>query len=129
MNCFFFVKDPLTLCGHSTLLVRVPGGLSEKSDLLQWFASNLQFPDYYGENWDALVDCLRDLSWIHHHRVVLFHDCLPLAGHNEWLSIYLDILGIAAESWKNDSTHELVIAFDPSCRSAVEAASSNVDNF
>jgi RNAse (barnase) inhibitor barstar len=24
----------------------------------------LQFPDYFGQNWDALADCIEDMSWL-----------------------------------------------------------------
>ena len=32
----------------------------------------LQFPYYFGENWDAFNDCLTDLSWLRADAVVLF---------------------------------------------------------
>lgn len=32
----------------------------------------LQFPYYFGENWDAFYDCLSDLSWLRAEAVVLF---------------------------------------------------------
>ena len=35
-----------------------------KSGLLEHFAKVLRFPDYFGNNWDALNDCLTDLSWL-----------------------------------------------------------------
>ena len=35
----------------------------DKDDLLEALGEALSFPDYYGINWDALEECLFDLSW------------------------------------------------------------------
>jgi RNAse (barnase) inhibitor barstar len=32
-----------------------------RDDLLRGIADAMQFPDYFGMNWDAVIDCLRDL--------------------------------------------------------------------
>jgi hypothetical protein len=37
--------------------------LTSKSELLNAIATTLEFP-YFGHNWDALLDCLRDLEWV-----------------------------------------------------------------
>ena len=40
-------------------------GLSTKEQFLGALAERLNFPAYFGHNWDALVDCLRDLDeWL-----------------------------------------------------------------
>ena len=36
----------------------------EKHELLRRLALALQIPEPFGENWDALADSLRDLSWL-----------------------------------------------------------------
>lgn len=38
-------------------------GCSDKQAALARIARALEFPDWFGGNWDALTDCLRDLSW------------------------------------------------------------------
>lgn len=37
--------------------------LGDKANLLAALGQVLHFPDYYGGNWDALEECLVDLSW------------------------------------------------------------------
>lgn len=38
-------------------------GCTEKSELLARIAKGLEFPAWFGSNWDALADCLTDLGW------------------------------------------------------------------
>jgi RNAse (barnase) inhibitor barstar len=35
-----------------------------RTDMFEQFATAHKFPDWFGGNWDAFVDCLRDLSWL-----------------------------------------------------------------
>jgi hypothetical protein len=48
-----------------------------KQGLLDRFAQDLSFPDYFGRNWDALIDCLSDLSWVQAPEVVIDHAAVP----------------------------------------------------
>lgn len=38
--------------------------VDSKADLLDAFATSLSFPEYFGRNWDALDECLTDMSWL-----------------------------------------------------------------
>ena len=38
-------------------------GCSDKAGALARIAAALEFPAWFGDNWDALADCLADLSW------------------------------------------------------------------
>lgn len=92
------------------LLLDVPS-FSTKTQLMNWYAENLYFP-YFGYNWDALNDCLWDLSWIPTRDIWLYHDHLPDLAHDD-LRIYLEILEAAAVGWADEGEHNLRVIFAP----------------
>lgn len=55
----------------------------DKAELLTAVGEALQFPSYYGHNWDALEEMLRDLSWLPAAGYVIFlEDFEGVAAHN-----------------------------------------------
>ena len=91
-------------------VARIPAGLTRRAQLFGVFRRELRLPNYFGENWDALSDCLRDLSWIRSHRVILLHEDLPRLDC-ESLAEYVDILQEAIHDWKPGEDHELIVVF------------------
>ena len=65
-----------------------------KEHFLEKIGEKLHFPDYYGKNWDALDECLCDLSWIQSKVVRLVFLHLPLEDKEE-LKTLLEILAHA----------------------------------
>ena len=98
-------KDP------DRLIVRIPASVSSKADLLAILAAELSFPDYFGENWDALEEMLRDLSWLEPKRIVLAHASIPSQIGEDNLRIYRDILLKSVNHWKSLGQRELIVVF------------------
>lgn len=73
-------------------------GVVSKEALLDRVAKALGFPEWFGRNWDALEDCLSDLSWTGAQGHVL---CIEGGGslEDDDRGIFLDILRATAESW------------------------------
>jgi RNAse (barnase) inhibitor barstar len=71
--------------------------LAGKAALLQAIGRVLDFPDYYGANWDALEECLFDLSWWEG-PVCLLIEHAGVLGTDE-LELLADIWGEAAAAW------------------------------
>jgi RNAse (barnase) inhibitor barstar len=89
---FEFVDDLSGFRAPNSLVVRLDGRLRRKRDLLRALASGLKFPKYFGHNWDALEECLSDLSWLGQQSgIVLVHKYMPLADMGQRRT-YTDIL-------------------------------------
>ena len=64
------------------------------TNLFDAMARALEFPDWFGGNWDALEDCLSDLAWRKGEGHVLLLRSYP-AGDE--LGVLIDVLRSAAE--------------------------------
>lgn len=89
-------------CERDDFVLRVPAEIRSKADLLAVLASAGHFPDYFGGNWDALQDCLRDLSWIGNRKVVVVHSDLPLRENPAECRNYLEILQTVLADWSEN---------------------------
>ena len=115
---FQFVDDPAAFRDDAALVVRIPAGIRSKQKLLGILADRLRFPGYFGWNWDALEECLNDLSWLGDgQRVAIVHEDLPFGAGGEHRQTYLQVLASAAA--RNE---ELAIIFATRDRVAVLAA-------
>jgi RNAse (barnase) inhibitor barstar len=83
-------------------LVRVDlDGVHDKPGLLNAIAQALKFPEWFGGNWDALEDCLTDLSWDKARGyVVLLEHCAELLKRepNEFATA-IEVFESVAEYW------------------------------
>jgi hypothetical protein len=97
----------------------VPRGLKSSRALLEALAESLEFPDYFGFNWNALSDCLRDFHWREPGREVIVHADLPALPPAE-LEDYLSVLSEAQASWRPDEPHALRVVFPAGLKDEVE---------
>ena len=74
-----------------------------KKGFLARLAKALHCPPYFGMNWDALSDCMRDLSWLNDNGwVVLLLNGQEFAAKNhDDFTIAVDVLQTAAEYWQS----------------------------
>ena len=135
---FVFLGDPNGSATELDFLVDVPTGIQTKVDLLAHYEKEGRFPVYFGGNWDALLDCLRDFSWTNRKKIIIAHNDLPLVNREGDLRIYLEILETAVNDWMESRQgpfagtpngmayveHELVVVFP----SAVEGMVKKVLN-
>jgi RNAse (barnase) inhibitor barstar len=72
-----------------------------KSRLFQECAAALQFPWYFGENWDALNDCLTDFPWLPSQRyaLVLTRTESVLEQDERSFATMVGVFASAAEYW------------------------------
>jgi hypothetical protein len=106
----------------------VPVGIKSKAALLEALFVALRFPDYFGGNWDALDECIRDLCWLPSGDVVLRHRDLPMPEDRASLSTYLAILKDAVEKWRATRDRRLFVVFPPNAEGVVRNLLANARN-
>lgn len=96
------------LRGSRLSLVRIR--VDDKETLLKHIAAALDFPGWFGANWDALEDCLSDLSWREAPGHVLLFD---QARAGDDLGVLIDVLRSSAEYWAGRGRPFFAVFIDP----------------
>ncbi len=88
---------------HAAVRVLRGNQCGTKDDLLGEFARGLEFPSYFGRNWDALEDCLTDLEWLSAEAFVLIITNADQVLKNSpgELKTFAGILSAAAAHWSS----------------------------
>jgi len=110
LSAFTMDVEALHIDRSVDFVADIPPNLGSCGMLFDALRKWLQLPSYFGNNWDALDECLRDLWWIDRRRVFILHSDLPNLGPKETLT-YLDILSYCVRDWKPGEEHELVVVF------------------
>ena len=99
--------------GSKLSFARIPlQDVTEKTALLRRIAAQLGFPAWFGENWDALEDCLTDLSWRQAQGHVLVVEGFQFLPEEE-LGVLIDVLIKAAEFWADQGKPFFAVLIDP----------------
>ena len=73
-------------------VAKVAGDLRSERQIFEILCRCLRLPSYFGFNWNALSECLKDLSWL-----------------SSELEIYLDVLSDAVLDWKRGESRFLEV--------------------
>jgi barstar (barnase inhibitor) len=102
-----------SLRGSKLSLGRIPlYDATEKSALLRRIAASLGFPAWFGQNWDALEDCLTDLSWREGEGHVLVFEGFQLLPAGE-LGELIDVMITVVEFWAGRGKPFFAVFIDP----------------
>jgi hypothetical protein len=77
---------------------------------IEAIARALDFPAWFGGNWDALEDCLGDLSWRKSPETILV---MKNFVRNDELGILIDILSSTAQFWAEQGESFVAVFVDP----------------
>jgi len=107
---FHFFTDIPSCDSSNVFCVHIDPEITTPKDLITSFYYSLWFPGYFGFNWDALYDCLRDLEWIPYRKIAIIHRTIPKIPENE-LKLYLSVLMDASLFFKEKKDYDLYIFF------------------
>lgn len=117
---FTFVETTPSYDSAEVFYVLIDPSTQATEELIRSLHCLLWLPGYFGYNWDALYDCLRGLSWVPCHKIVLVHESLPELPRDD-LKIYLEILRDSVLDWIGDDGHELEVVFKEVDRAVAES--------
>jgi RNAse (barnase) inhibitor barstar len=107
---YFQSNSEIPKAGDDTVVGILPKGISDVKALFDGLYNVLSLPGYFGFNWNALLDCLRDFHWLTEKTIILVHEEIPQLPKDD-LWEYLDVLFECINGCKENEDHELIVMF------------------
>lgn len=109
------LREALSNCGAQLHVIDLAQA-TDKAQLMSLFAGALSFPPTFGHNWDALADCLADLSWLPAggHALLLLNASSLQAHDTNTLDILIEVLADATAQWTARDTALLAFVLEDS---------------
>lgn len=120
MNGFsYYHNSPKEKNCKNSKIVLIDKGLKGNQELLLAFHKQLDFPDYFGYNWDALYDFLIDLSWLKEKQIKIIHFDFPNINFDD-RKTYLGVLIDAKRNLDQSQSYQLSIYFPETLKPLIE---------
>lgn len=120
LSLFKFIENLNELDLVDSVIAIIPKEITNREFLFKVLMEKLSLPEYFGMNWDALSDCLRDFSWLDSRRIAIIHEGIPEGLSSKELQTYLEILIECLQDWQPEDEHELIVTFPYKCRQKIE---------
>jgi RNAse (barnase) inhibitor barstar len=116
---FFITRNVESINRHidkGLCYVDIEGDLIKDSNsLFLEMSEKLKFPEYFGKNWNALQDCLRDLEWIpsDYGYIIIWSNAsiMMMTSPDEFFE-FMNILQYVNEYWSGIGKIFKLIVFD-----------------
>lgn len=118
-KCFVYTKEPPSPTTRDCLVVEIPNGIHTVEELFTTIDKGLRLPSYFGRNWSALSDCLRDLHWVQERSVEIWHRDMPHLPEADAVN-YLSVLAEAALDWQEGEVHSLKVFFPEPTKNLIQ---------
>ena len=103
--------------------------ITRKEQLMNHVATALHFPKHFGNNWDALEECLTDLEWVDADGYVIYYDQIDglLGAHPDQFETLVEILRDSVAQWKEDGEAMIVLLSGSKAPKGVAKLKETVD--
>ena len=120
MSIFQYSADKISDEDKKDLIeLIIPENINDKSTLFDLYAQKLKFPDYFGWNWDAFLDCMVTIVLTEKERVNVIHKDLPFKADEEQRAIYLYALHQILQECNTAQHNKIVISFPEQARKTI----------
>lgn len=116
---FVFSAERPSYDTAAVFCVRIDPEIEGSDDLLKMLCYSLWFPPYFGFNWNALDECLRNLEWIPDRKIAIVHHAIPDLPAPDKLT-YLQVMRDAVRDWQfRPGQKALEVVFPTICEDEV----------